>query len=159
MMNRSAHALLSMLRMKQPKQRRLALAGLMMLVLAAGVAFARGRPMGTGFHVVTLPTGAQVRDRIETRVLLETAHTKLASVLIPKGEVLAPHSAPNQVTLQALSGSGEVRMAGVSERIDGSRLIVLAPGVEHEVRAAADTNLVVLVHHILPGPGSRGPAR
>lgn len=145
--------------MEQAKRCRFALAGAVALALAAGIAFARERAIGADFHVVMLPTGAQVRDRVETRVLLETAQLKLAGVLIPRGGLLAPHSAPNQVSLQALSGSGEVRMGETSEPLDGSRLIVIAPGVEHEVRAAADTNLVVLVHHILPGPKSGGPAR
>jgi len=144
--------------MRQLKSR-FAVAFVAAVALLAGIGLARQRAMGAGFHVVTLPTGAQASERVETRVLLETAHLKLASVSIPRGGLLPPHSAPNSVSLQALSGSGEVRMAGVSERIDGSRMIVLAPGVEHEVRAAADSRLVLLLHHVLPGPPPGGPAR
>lgn len=142
--------------MTRLKASRCAAAGVSALALVAGVTLAQQRPMGPGFHVVNLPTATQAAGRLETKVLLETPHLKLTSVVIPKGGVLATHSVPNQVSLQALSGSGEVHMDGTTERIDTGRLIVLAPDVQHEVRASADATLVLLIHHVLPGPGS-GP--
>jgi quercetin dioxygenase-like cupin family protein len=125
--------------------------------ITAGFALAQTTPPGPGFHAVALPAPSSNAQRVESRVLLQTPHLKLVSIVVPKGTVLPAHSAPNQVSIQALSGAGEVRFAGRSERVDGTHMVVLAPGVEHEARAAADADLVLLVHHMLAGP--RGPGR
>lgn len=138
--------------MKHANRSRFVLASAAAIALVAGITFAREQVPRPGFQVVILPTSAQVGERVETKVLLETPHLRLVSVLIPKGAVLAAPPVPNQVSLQALSGSGEVRTGDTSERLDGSRLIVVGPGVDHEIQAGPDASLVLLVHHVLPGP-------
>jgi quercetin dioxygenase-like cupin family protein len=126
---------------------------------AGGLAFAQSAPPGPGFHAVELPAPTSNAQRIEPRVLLQTPHLKLVSIVVPKGTLLPAHSAPNQVSIQALSGAGELRFAGRAERLDGTHMVVLAPGVQHEVSAAAEADLVLLVHHVLGGPlgAGRGP--
>lgn len=73
-----------MLRMSQLESRS-AVAFVAAAALLTGIGLARQRAMEAGFHVVPLPTGGQASERVETRVLLETAHLKLASVSIPRG--------------------------------------------------------------------------
>jgi quercetin dioxygenase-like cupin family protein len=128
------------------------------VVLTAGfrLGAAQPQPGRPGFHSVTLPRPAGADARKTPEVLLETAHLKLVSIVVPNGGVLPAHSAPSQVSIQALSGSGELIVAGQAQRIDATHMIVLAPGVEHEVRAAKGADLVLLIHHVLPGPRGRG---
>jgi quercetin dioxygenase-like cupin family protein len=117
---------------------------------------AQPRPTAPGYHVVSLVAEAKAGARPEPQVLLETPHLKLVKIVVPKGGVLPAHSAPTQVSVQALSGAGELMVAGKSQRIDASHMIVLAPNMEHEVRASAEADLVLLIHHLLPGPGRGG---
>jgi quercetin dioxygenase-like cupin family protein len=131
------------------------------LVLAAGFGIAQprtGRP-GPGFHAVTLPAAAPAGASTEPNVLLETAHLKLVSIRVPKGGVLPAHSAQTQVSVQALSGAGEVKIGDTLMRIDAAHMVVLAPGITHEVRASAERDLVLLIHHVGAGPRGRGPMR
>jgi quercetin dioxygenase-like cupin family protein len=120
---------------------------------------AQPRPTAPGYHLVSLATEVKAGARPEPQVLLETPHLKLVKIVVPKGGVLPAHSAPTQVSVQALSGAGEFIVAGKPERIDASHMIVLAPNMEHEVRASADADLVLLIHHLLAGParGGHGP--
>jgi quercetin dioxygenase-like cupin family protein len=127
-----------------------------LFLLVAGLVLAQPRAAGPGHHLVTLPTAVQGSASVETRVLLETAHLKIATVSVRRGAVMAEHAAPTQVSIQALAGSGEIRLAGTTERIDPAHMLVLAPGVGHEIRATGG-DLVLLVHHVLlPGPRGRG---
>ncbi len=99
---------------------------------------------GPGYHEVTLATVAGTGEAIESKVLLETPHLKLASVILRQGATLAEHSAPMQVSIQALAGAG--------------KLVVLAPNMAHTVIADEKTDLILLVHHWKGGgPGGRGP--
>lgn len=128
------------------------------VVLATGLHLgaAQPQPGRLGFHSVTLPRPPAASARNTPEVLLETAHLKLVSIVVPNGGVLPAHSAPSQVSILALSGSGELIAAGQAQRIDAAHMIVLAPGLEHEVRAAKGADLVLLIHHVLPGPRGRG---
>ncbi|MCC6808559.1 MAG: hypothetical protein IT381_14130 [Deltaproteobacteria bacterium] len=117
-------------------------------------------PLGPGYHELTVATVAGPGEPVETRVLLETPHLKLASVTLRQGATLAEHSAPMQVTIQAISGSGTVKLSGdKSVRVEAGKLVVLAPNMPHSVVADDKSDLIVLVHHIKGGGpgGGRGP--
>lgn len=117
-------------------------------------------PVGQpGYHVVDLPARSPTGDRTQTEVLLETAHLRLTRVFIPRGGALPTHAAPHQVSVQALFGSGELRVGDVPVRIDPEHLLVLAPGTDHSVKADAGSDLTLLIHHVLRGQMGRGPRR
>ena len=118
---------------------------------------AQPQPTTPGYHLVSLTTEVKASKPLEPLVLLETPHLKLVKIVVPKGGVLPPHAAPTQVSVQVLSGVGELIVAGKPHRIDASHMMVLAPNMEHEVRAAADADLVLLIHHLTGGRGGRGP--
>lgn len=116
-------------------------------------------PPGPGYHEVTLATVAGQGEAVESKVLLETPHLKLASVILRQGATLAEHSAPMQVSIQALAGTGTVKLAdGKTMRVEAGKMIVLAPSMAHSVIADEKTDLILLVHHLKGGgPGGRGP--
>jgi len=120
---------------------------------SSGVAAPGGGP---GYHEVTVATVAGQGAPVESKVLLETPHLKLASIILRQGATLAEHSAPMQVSIQAISGAGTVKLAdGKTLRLQAGKLVVLAPSMAHTVVADEKTDLILLVHHLKGG----GPAR
>lgn len=105
-----------------------------------------------GVHAVALPKSSRGAKKTQSTTLLETAHLKLVSIVVPKGENLAAHAASGQVSIQALSGAGELRMGARTERLDATHAVVLAPGTTHEVHADAQADLTLLVHEVLLAP-------
>jgi quercetin dioxygenase-like cupin family protein len=138
------------------------LAGSLVVPLAGVAAFAQSDPPGPGFHAVALPTRASPGPNKEVKVLLETPHLKLASITLRNGTRLEEHSAPTQVSIQALVGSGSVQMGDTKQAISNGQMIVLAPGLAHAVTPDGKQDLVLLVHHLKSGgrPGmGPGPAQ
>jgi quercetin dioxygenase-like cupin family protein len=125
------------------------------LGLGSALVFAQAaaRP---GIHVVELPKSSSGAKQVQSTTLLETPHLKLVSIVIPKGGALPAHAAMGQVSVQAVSGTGELHTGERTERLDVSHLIVLAPATQHDVRASADSDLVLLVHEIMAGPSGMG---
>jgi quercetin dioxygenase-like cupin family protein len=118
----------------------------------------QGAPQRPGYHVVTVPLTAGAGVRQETKILVETAHLKLASVTLRQGAVLEEHSSPMPVTIQVISGRGVVTMEGASEVIAAGAVLVLAPGMKHVVRPEAASDMILLVHHLKsPQTGPRPP--
>ena len=138
------------------------------LCLAAGCSSAPAEPTsatrsapderdGQGHHGVALPAAAAEGPAKEVSVLLETSHLKLVAITLRDGTVLERHSAPVQVTIQALRGGGVVHLGdGGTDVVDPGHMVVLAPGVEHSVVPDGAEDLVLLIHH-LDGGGDRGP--
>lgn len=118
----------------------------------------QGLPRRPGYHVVTVPlaTGSGVSQ--ETKVLLETAHLKLASVTLRQGAVLEEHSSPVPVTIHVISGRGVVAIEGAVEVVKAGAVLALAPGMKHVVRPEAGSDMILLVHHLKsPRTGARPP--
>lgn len=61
----------------------------------------------------------------------------VALFVLNPGAALPEHSAAGAVTVQAIEGEVEVAAAGESHRLPPGRLLVMAPGVRHDVRAAS----------------------
>jgi hypothetical protein len=125
------------------------------ILLIASVVVAQVRSGRPGVRVVELPTVAQVGTSVDKLMLLDAQGLTLNTVLVPERHV---HNAPpsaGYVTLQALSGSGEVLVSGGVERIDPRHLIVLAPGTRFDVRCGSGTELVLLVHELPPTRANR----
>jgi len=105
-------------------------------------------PAGAGHRGVELPTTPGGGPAREMKVLLDTPSVKIAAITLRAGTVLEEHSAPVPVTIQALTGSGTVRIGEASEAISPGRMLFLAPGVPHAVVPEKGTDLVLLVHHL-----------
>lgn len=59
----------------------------------------------------------------------------LALFVLEAGAALAEHAANGTVTVQAIEGEVEMSVAGRSHRLAPGNLLVMAPGVRHDVRA------------------------
>lgn len=59
--------------------------------------------------------------------------------------VLAEHSAAGTVAIQVLQGELEVRADGRPHALAAGRLLVLAPGVRHQVRAVRPSTMLLTV--------------
>ena len=116
-------------------------------------------PPGPGYHEVTIATVAGSGEAVESKVVLETPHLKLASVILRQGATLPEHSSSMQVSIQAVVGAGTVKLAdGKTLRVELGKMVVLAPNMVHAVVADEKTDLILLVHHWKGGgPGGRGP--
>lgn len=99
-------------------------------------------------RTLDLPRSAGDGAPKEVRVIDDNPHLKLVLVILRRGAVLPEHSTPMPITLQALSGSGTVRVGDRAEPLGPGRLVLVAPGASHEVTAAAETDLVVLLHQV-----------
>lgn len=126
--------------------------------LGFGSALVFAQPAASpGVHVVELPKASSGAKLVQSTTLLETPHLKLVSIVIPKGGALPAHAAAGQASVQTVSGTGELHVGARSERLDAAHLIVLAPATQHDVRASADSDLVLLVHEVMAGPSGMGP--
>jgi quercetin dioxygenase-like cupin family protein len=70
--------------------------------------------------------------------------TQALFVFEPDGE-LVDHSAHGWVTIQAVEGHLTVTAAGVTHELETGMLVVLNPGVRHNVRATAKTGGAMLL--------------
>lgn len=111
---------------------------------------------GPDVHALALPDAAEAGPRIEPRVILDAPHLKLVAIVLRGGAELPVHTAPSAVTIQAVSGSGVLRVGEEEHPLDATHLVSLAPEVPHSVVPTAGADLVLLVHHLRgTGGGSR----
>ena len=133
--------------------------GIVALAIAAtltGVAIAQRGPSGhVGVHVVELPKEATKTKKKDVKILLETPRLKIAAISLRSGTVLAAHSAPTPITIQAVSGRGILRAKGKDFALTSGTLLALAPNQEHSVVPDGKGDIVVVVHY-LKSPMRRG---
>ena len=103
---------------------------------------------GPTARVVELPVPAGPGEPREVHVLVDEPALKLATIVLRRGTVLPVHQSPVPVTIQALQGAGTVTTGSERFRIDPAHGVVLAPNVPHAVEPDAQTDLVLLVHHL-----------
>jgi len=104
---------------------------------------------GPGYHEVTLPTEAGPGEAVESKVVLDTPHVKLVTIVLRQGATLAEHSAPMQVSIQALKGGGTGKLhGGQTMRLEAGKMLVLAPNLAHGIVADDKADLILLIHHM-----------
>ncbi len=63
-----------------------------------------------------------------------------------EGGRLADHAADGQVMIQALAGELEVRTAATTHELRAGSLLVLSPGMVHDVTARVPSRMLLTVH-------------
>jgi quercetin dioxygenase-like cupin family protein len=111
---------------------------------------------GHGYKTVQLPSAAGEGKPIEPRVVADTPHVKSVIIILRKGATLAEHSSPHPVAIQTLSGQGKLRLGKKVEKLATTQMVLLDPGVKHEVIPAKGTDLVLLVHHFKTSSPQKG---
>lgn len=110
---------------------------------------------GAEVEPIVVPDATTPGRPIEPRVLVDAPHLKLVAIVLRGGTELPVHTAPVPVTIQAVSGSGIVRVDDADYPLDPTHLVALAPEVAHSVVPAPGTDLVLLVHHVRTPGGAR----
>lgn len=110
---------------------------------------------GPAVRVVELPASAGPGEPREVHVLVDEPALKLATIVLRRGTVLPVHQSPVPVTIHALQGAGTVTAGSERLRIDPTHGVVLAPNVPHAVEPDAQTDVVLLVHHLGRGEEAR----
>lgn len=62
------------------------------------------------------------------------------------GGVLPDHSAPGVVTIHVLDGRLTVRAEGTDHVLPGGSILILKPGLPHDVRAVEPSTMLLTVH-------------
>jgi len=73
-----------------------------------------------------------------------------------KGSAIPEHLVDGAVTIHVLDGALEVTTDEEEHRLESGQLLILAPRVVHDVRAAAETRMLLTVHlQAEPSSGAR----
>ena len=132
---------------------RILIAGLLVAMPLVGSARAESPAEAAGYRSVELPLVAGKGKPIEARVVADTPHVKSVVIIMRNGATLKEHASPHPASIQALSGQGKVRLGATTKKVSPTELLLLDPGVKHEVVADAGTDLILLVHHMKGGQG------
>jgi quercetin dioxygenase-like cupin family protein len=111
-----------------------------------------------GYQTVQLPSAAGEGKPIEPRVVADTPHVKSVVIILRKGATLTEHSSPHPVAIQTLSGQGTLRLGKKLEKLSSTQMVLLDPGVKHEVVPAKGKDLVLLVHHLKTSSSKGAPS-
>lgn len=112
---------------------------------------AKAAPSTAPFVAVPLPAKAGEGKPKEHKLVADTVHQKSVVITLRKGTVLPPHSSQHAAILQSLGGKGVVRMGDKTVELSPTSMVLLEPGVTHEVVPDAGGDLIVLVHHLKTG--------
>lgn len=98
----------------------------------------------------SLLSASDTPDGAPTRALLKEGQLEVMRLVLAAGQRLPPHAVPGQVTIQCLAGEAVI---GVGSELRHETLVqgdflYLGGGVEHDVRAASDSVLLVTI--VLP---------
>ncbi|MBK7585931.1 MAG: hypothetical protein IPI67_37810 [Myxococcales bacterium] len=125
-----------------------------LLVLISGLAgTSEAQVPGGGYQQVRLPSRPGAGDPVEETLLLETPYTKVATITLRRGAELPERSYASPVTIQALHGSGTLKLAsGEVLRIGPRTMLSFASRTRHAVRPGMNGYLTLLVQHTkVPG--------
>ena len=84
--------------------------------------------------------------RHRQKTLYRHGSLTLALFLFDEGAGLAEHKADGVVTIQVLQGRLKVSSEGKEHRLSPGQLLVLAPGVRHDVFAEQPTRMLLTVN-------------
>lgn len=111
---------------------------------------------GAAQRTVELPGRPGPGAPKEVRVLIDSPAVKLATIVLRAGTVLPTHHAQVPVTITALEGGGVVVAGGERLRVDSTHAVALEANVAHSVEPDANSDLVLLVHHLGRGTETHG---
>lgn len=85
------------------------------------------------------------------KTLFKNSGRTVALFVLDAGASLAEHATSGIVTVQAIEGELEVTAGGTGYHLQPGRLLVMAPGVRHDVRAASRAVFLLQVS-LMPKP-------
>ena len=88
---------------------------------------------------------------VTPKVLRDDDSVKIVLVTIAPGATMPEHATPVPVTVQTLSGAGEMTISGKSHELAVGSIYYLDADAPHALSASGDEALVVLVHYLKGG--------
>ncbi len=84
------------------------------------------------------------KDR-QVEPLFESVRRKLIQITLRNGAILAKHSAPIPITIQAVAGSGELYIGEAREVVElvPGTLVTIEPGIVHEIQAQPAVSILL----------------
>ena len=109
-------------------------------------------------HVFNLPTVAGMlwredhpaADGHRQMTLFHAGDLALVLFDFEAGGVLADHEADGYVTIHTVAGDLEVSTPDATHQLPAGSLLVLAPGVRHDVMARVASQMLLTVHLVKP---------
>ena len=95
-----------------------------------------------------------VRGHRQQTLYRHGRHTVALFAFDPGGS-MPPHTAAGAVTINVLQGRLRVRTRGGEHDLPAGNLLVLAPGVQHDVSAAEEPSVMLLQVHLDEPPAAR----
>src|SRR5579872_4240584 len=90
--------------------------------------------------------------RESTRTLVKTDTLEVVRLVMRAGKIYEGHQVPGEITVLCLEGRCTLSVAGATRDLEPGRMIYLAGGEEHSLRALEDSSLlltILLVHKAL----------
>lgn len=94
------------------------------------------------------PLGSALRQAIST-TLIRSDHLEVFRLVLPAGELVPDHKLPrvcqmpSEVTIQCLEGAIEIELGPRSQVINAGRMLYLASGEPHALKAIEDSCVLV----------------
>lgn len=128
------------------------------VVLSAGLSLA-APVLACPTHNVSVDTKGGNGKPQEVKQLLDTPFVKLLQITLRGGSTLADHDVAEAITVQAVSGSAVLEVAGKKEKekLSPGRVVLVAPKAKHAIVPDGKADVVLLVHVLRMG-GSDGGA-
>jgi quercetin dioxygenase-like cupin family protein len=95
-------------------------------------------------------------DRPVVQTVVAEGGLRQILVCLGQGVVLPKHVAPGTAAFTVLHGYGTLNVGDRAYSLSPFTALHLGPGVQHELRADAGTELAVLVSTVYPGDGRAG---
>ena len=98
------------------------------------------------------PTPKQHGHRQKT--LFKSSGRTVALFVLDAGAGLAEHSAAGIVTVQVIEGGLDIKAGGAEYHLHPGMVLVMAPGVRHDVRAEGERAVFLLQVSLAPKPST-----
>jgi quercetin dioxygenase-like cupin family protein len=99
-------------------------------------------PHAQSGEVISLILGSALSDS-KTRTLAKTEDLELIRLILPAGKEIPSHKAPGEITVQCLEGRVAFTAGGKTQELTPGKLLYLAAGEPHAVKAIEDSSLLV----------------
>jgi quercetin dioxygenase-like cupin family protein len=94
------------------------------------------------------------RHRAEILVKSDTLRVVLVTAL--SGGTLHDHSAPGPITIHVIDGSFALTVDGRRQVVSADEVVVMSPGVNHEVECVDDGSFLLTIAHLSRVPDRGG---
>lgn len=101
-------------------------------------------PHAKSGEIISLPLGTALGNS-RTATLVKTNDLELIRLVLPAGKEIPSHKAPGEITVQCLEGRIAFTAEGQTQELTAGKLLYLAAGEPHAVKAIEDSSVLVTI--------------